>query len=152
MTGANDGSLRSQDFDVAWVATDAIGQVALFTTGGPGPVPDSALPSVENAEEFVLSLPQVSAADRASAMAGANAFVEFAKRGFFAYDWSDVHRDARQALRGYELQYRPLTPLTLFDLPTPLRALVEVTRLSEVTFGASIVVIGSQVSWPSLGG
>ncbi|MBT2339282.1 hypothetical protein J7E36_08950 [Pseudomonas fluorescens] len=135
-----------QDFDIGWVATDAVGQVALFTTGGPGPVPDSALPSVENCEEFVLSLPEMSEVDRITAMAGANAFVEFAKRGFFTYDWSDVHRDSSQALRGYELQYRPLNPLTLFDLPTPLRALTEVTRLAEVTFGASIIVISDQVS------
>ena len=70
-----------QDFDVGWVATDAVGQVALFTTGGPGPVPDSAMPSVENSEEFVLSLPEVSDADRVTARAGVNAFVEFAKRG-----------------------------------------------------------------------
>jgi hypothetical protein len=135
-----------QDFDVGWVATDALGQVALFTTGGPGPVPDSAIPSVENSEEFVLSLPKVSDVDRATVGAGANAFVEFAKRGFFAYDWSDVHRDSRQALRGYELQYRPQNPLKLFDLPAPLRALTEVTRLSHVIFGASIIVIGDQVS------
>ena len=135
-----------QDFDVGWVATDAVGQVALFTTGGPGPVPDSAMPSVENSEEFVLSLPEVSDADRVTARAGVNAFVEFAKRGFFAYDWSDVHRDSRQALRGYELQCRPLNPLTLFDLPAPLRALAEATRLSDVTFGAPIIVIGDQVS------
>lgn len=135
-----------QDVDVGWVATDAVGQVALFTTGGPGPVPDSALPSVENSEEFVISLPEMSDVDRVTAMAGANAFVEFAKRGFFAYDWSDVHRDASQRLRGYELQYRPLNPLTLSELPTPLRALAEATRLSDVTFGASIIVIGDQVS------
>ena len=134
-----------QDCDVGWVATDALGQVALFTTGGPGPVPDSALPSVENSEEFVLSLPEVSEVDRANTRAGANAFVEFAKRGFFAYDWSDVHRDSGQALRGYELQYRPLNPRTLFDLPAPSRVLAEVTRLSDVTFGASIVVIGDEI-------
>lgn len=135
-----------QNFDVGWVATDALGQVALFTTGGPGPVPDSALPSVENSEEFVLSLPEVSDVDRATARAGANAFVEFAKRGFFAYDWSDVHRDSRHVLGGYELQYRPLNPRTLFDLPAPLLELAEVTRLSDVTFGATIIVISDQVS------
>lgn len=84
-----------QDFDVGWVATDAVGQVAVFTTGGPGPVPDFAMPSVENSEEFVLSLPEVSDVDRADAKAGANAFVEVSKRGLFAYDWSDVHRDSR---------------------------------------------------------
>lgn len=84
-----------QDFDVGWVATDAVGQVAVFTTDGPGPVPDFAMPSVENSEEFVLSLPEVSDVDRADAKVGANAFVEVSKRGLFAYDWSDVHRDSR---------------------------------------------------------
>jgi hypothetical protein len=135
-----------QGFDVGWIATDAIGQVALFTTAGSGPIPDSALPSVENSEEWVLSLPELSDVDLVTSMSGANAFVAFAKRGFFAYDWSDVHRTARQALNGYELQYRPLNPLTLFDLPAPLRALAEVTRLFGVTFGVSIVMIGDQVS------
>ncbi len=138
--------LDLHDLDLGWVASDAFGQVALFTTGGPGPIPDSALPSVENSEEWVLSLPQVSAVDRATSMPSANAFVEFAKRGFFAYDWSDVHRATHRALRGYELQYRPMSPLTLVDLPAPLRALAEVTRLPDVTFGVSIIVIGDQVS------
>lgn len=135
-----------QGFDVGWIATDAIGQVALFTTAGSGPIPDSALPSVENSEEWVLSLPELSDVDLVTSMSGANAFVAFAKRGFFAYDWSDVHRTARQALNGYELQNRPLSPLTILDLPAPLRALAEVTRLSGVTFGVSIVMIGDQVS------
>jgi hypothetical protein len=135
-----------QDFDAGWVATDAIGQVAVFTTAGPGPIPNSALPSVENSEELILSLLEVSDADLVTSMPGANAFAAFAKRGFFAYDWSDVHRTARQALNGYELQYRPRKPMTLFDLPAPLRDLAEVTRLSGVTFGVSIVVIGDQVS------
>lgn len=139
-------SIVLQDVDVGWIATDAIGQVALFTTAGPGPIPCSALPSVQNSEEAVLSLPEVSDVDLVTSMSGANAFAAFAKRGFFAYDWSDVHRTTRLALNGYELQYRPLNPLTLFDLPAPLRALAEVTRLSGVTFGVPIVVIGNQIS------
>lgn len=138
--------LDLQGFDVGWIATDAIGQVALFTTAGPGPIPESAIPSVEHSEEWVRSLPEVSDVNLVTSMPGANAFVAFAKRGFFAYDWSDVHRVAHQALNGYELQYRPLNPLTLYDLPPPLRALAELTRLSNVIFGVAIVVIGDQVS------
>lgn len=134
-----------QDFDVGWIATDAVGQVALFTTAGLGPIPDSALPSVENSEELVLSLPEVSDVALVTSMPGADAFVAFAKRGVFAYDWSDVHRATPQALKGYELQYRPLSPLILFDLPAPLRALAEVTQLPGVTFGVSIIVMDDQV-------
>jgi hypothetical protein len=136
--------LDLQGFDVGWIATDAIGQVAIFTTAGLGPIPDSAIPSVEYSEEWVRSLPEVSDANLVTSMSGANAFVAFATRGFFAYDWSDVHRAAHQALNGYELQYRPLSPLTLYDLPAPLRALAELTLLSSVTFGGSIVVTGDQ--------
>ncbi|RON87203.1 hypothetical protein BK668_17490 [Pseudomonas fluorescens] len=67
-------SIVLQDIDVGWIATDAIGQVALFTTAGPGPIPYSALPSVENSEEAVLSLPEGADADLVTSMSGANAF------------------------------------------------------------------------------
>jgi hypothetical protein len=138
--------LDVEGFDVGWIATDAIGHIALFTTAGRGPIPDSALPSTEDCEEWVLSLSEVSDVNSVTSMSGANAFVAFAKRGLFAYDWSDVHRAASQALNGYELQYRPLSPLTLDDLPTPLRPLAELTRLSGVTFGVSIIVMADRVS------
>lgn len=134
-------NLDLQDCDVGWIATDAIGQIALFITAGRGPIPGSALPSVESSEELVLSLPERSDVDLVTSMPSANAFVAFAKRGLFAYDWSDLHRTARQALNGYELQCRPLNPLTLFDLPASLRVLAEGTRLSGITFGMSIVIV-----------
>src|SRR5690242_12253205 len=105
--------LDLQSFDVGWIATDAIGQVALFTTAGLGSIPVSATPSVEHSEEWVRSLPEVSDVNMVTSIPSANAFVAFAKRGVFAYDWSDVHRAAHQVLNGYELQYRPLNPLTL---------------------------------------
>ena len=49
-----------QGVDAAWLATDAIGQVAIFTTGGEGPIPTTALVSADAAEELVLSLPETS--------------------------------------------------------------------------------------------
>lgn len=88
-----DSPIVLQDSDVGGLATDAVGHVALFTTGDRGPITDSALPPVENSEEFFLSSPEVSDLDLVTSMLGANAFVAFAKRGYFAYDWSHVHRD-----------------------------------------------------------
>jgi len=129
-----------QEFDAGWLATDAIGQVALFTTAGVGPIPDSALLSIDSAEDSVLSLPEVTDVELISAVPRPDDFVAFAKRGVFSYDWSDVHRTSHQVLGGYELQCRPLNPLTLHELPEPLRAMAQATRIPDATFGASMVL------------
>ncbi|MBD9480133.1 hypothetical protein [Pseudoxanthomonas sp. PXM02] len=134
-----------QGVDAAWLAIDAIGQVAIFTTGGEGPIPTTALVSAHAVEELVLSLPEVSSVDLLVTLSRPDDFVTLSKRGLFAYDWSDVHRTTRQYLGGYELQSRPKTPLGLSDLPGPLRALAAATQLSGVMFGTSIVVPGNLV-------
>lgn len=133
-------SRKLQGVDAAWLAVDASGQLALFTTGGEGPVPEGAIPSIESAEESVLALPEISGVDLLVALARPDDFIAFAKRGLFAYDWSDVHRTTRQSLGGYELQARPYRPLLLTDLPEPVRAMAAATKLSGVAFGTSIVV------------
>lgn len=134
-----------QGVDAAWLATDAIGQVAIFTTGGEGPIPTTALVSADAAEELVLSLPETSSMDLLVTLSRPDGFVAFSKRGLFAYDWSDVHRTTRQGLGGYALQSRPKAPLSLSDLPDPLRALAAATQIFGVMFGAAIVVPGNLV-------
>ena len=129
-----------QGIDAAWIAIDVLGQVALFTTGGEGPIPGTALSSVNIAEESVLSLPEISGYDLLVVVPRPDDFIAFAKRGLFAYDWSDVHRSTGQASDSYELQARPSRPLTLLDLPAPLQEMALATRLSGVSFGSSVVV------------
>ena len=126
--------------DAAWLAVDASGQVAVFTTGGEGPVPETAIPSTESGEEFVFTLPERTAVDLLSAVPRPDDFIAFAKRGLFAYDWSDVHRTLSQALGGYQLQARPTEPLHITDLPSSLQTMAAATQLSGVVFGTPIVV------------
>jgi hypothetical protein len=134
------GSCNLQGIDAAWLAADASGQIAVFTTGGEGPIPESALPSMESGEDAARGLPAVSDVDLLSSYPRPDDFIAFARRGLFAYDWSDVHRSSAQELGVYELQARPFQPLHLADLPAPLQAMAAATRLSSVVFGASIVV------------
>ena len=125
--------------DAAWLATDAAGQVAVFTTGGEGPVPESALSSVETAEELVRSLREVSGFDLFAKVNRPDDFIAFAKRGLFSYDWSDVHRTNQHAIDGYELQAQPSSPLAVASLPPSLHSMALATTLSGVTFGQSIL-------------
>lgn len=129
-----------QGIDAAWLAVDAIGQVALFITGGEGHVPETAIASTEIAEEATLSLPETSDCNLLVTLVRPDNFIAFARRGLFAYDWSDVHRPISQSLGGYELQARPFRPLQLTELPAFMQDLAASTKLSDVTFGASIVV------------
>jgi hypothetical protein len=128
-----------QGIDASWLATDAIGQVALFTTGGEGPVPDSALESVEFAEGLLHSIPETSNFDLFTTVPRPDDFIAFAKRGLFSYDWSDVHRTNQESIGGYELQARPSCPIKVSSLPPSLKAMATATMLSGVTFGLPIV-------------
>ncbi|SHM51008.1 hypothetical protein SAMN05216288_3806 [Pseudomonas punonensis] len=130
-----------QGIDAAWLAVDAIGQVGLFTTGGEGPIPDPAMPSTDTAESDVYSLPETCDCILLVKIKRPDDFVAFARRGFFAYDWSDIHRPQKQALGGYELQALPTRPLCYADLPPALRVLAANTKFLDATFGSSVVVL-----------
>ena len=131
--------------DAAWLAVDASGQVAVFTTGGEGPVPETAIPFTESGEELVFGLPEVTSVDLLTTVPRPDDFLAFCKRGLFAYDWSDAHRTSPNSLGGYELQARPLEPRRITDMPMPLQAVAAATQLSGVVFGAPIVVPTSLV-------
>ncbi|WP_325435215.1 hypothetical protein [Pseudomonas nitroreducens] len=125
--------------DVAWIAVDALGQVAIFTTGGAGTVPFTAVASIDITELEVDLLPETSGFDLLVNLPRPDDFVRFAKRGFFAYDWSDVHRVTQLRIEGYELQARPLRPLTLKELPASMQLAAAATELPDVSFGALVI-------------
>ncbi len=125
--------------DVAWMAVDALGSVAIFTTGGVRPVPSTAVASIDITEPEVDSLPEISSFDLLVNLPRPDDFVSFAKRGFFAYDWSDVHRATQRHINGYELQARPLRPLTLTELPASMQLAAAATESPNVSFGAFVI-------------
>ena len=130
-----------EGIDAAWIAIDSRGQVAMFTTGGEGHVPESAIPSTEDAESEVLALPEICSCDLLVNLPRPDDFIAFASRGFFAYDWSDVHSSMKKALGRYELQARPSRPLTLTDLPPSLQALASSTKLLDASFGSTVIAL-----------
>ncbi len=133
-------SCELDGIDAAWLAVDGGGQVAVFTTAGQGPVPKSALASVESAEADVLRLPAICGATRVKPLPRPDSFVAFAERGFFAYDWSDAHRTSRDACGGYELVAAPALPLRTCQLSGSLQSGASATRFPDIEFGNASVV------------
>lgn len=129
--------------EASWLAVDAHGRVAIFTTSGEGPIPETALASIEAGEESIQMLPEASSYQLLTSVPRPTDFVSFARRGVFAYDWSDVHRTASKALGAYELQALPMSPLQISQLPTSMQALAGATQLSGVVFGSKLIVVGT---------
>ena len=129
-----DFSQRFKGSDVAWLAVDASEHVAVFTTAGLGPIPESALESVEQAEALIRALPVQCDHTLLVSVPRPDDFVDFAARGLFSYDWQDLHRSITQERGAYHLMSRPVSPPSLSTLPQEIRRLAEMTRLS-VSFG-----------------
>jgi hypothetical protein len=135
-----------QGLDCAWLATDDMDQIAVFTTAGEGPIPTAALASVESAEELIATLPETTQYELLVQLARPDDFIAFASRGFFAYDWFDIHRTNKESTNCYDLLAKPLRPITLSELPVSLQELASATRISGVTFGQQSLPI-SQIGF-----
>jgi hypothetical protein len=57
-----------------------------------------------------------------------------AERGFFVYDWSDVHRTSASLIEAYEPMAYPLNPVSLDELPESLRSYASNVRYAAGAF------------------
>ena len=122
--------------DVEWVAVDRHGRIAVFTTGGVGPIPRAYLREPELLEkltEALWRLPERSEAHALTDVARPDDYLAFARRGCFAFDWADVHRVAERSGR-YELQASPMMPIAFApsDWPDALVSLLESTKRADL--------------------
>ena len=138
--GCEDGQGRRLTFpvgwDYAWLAMDGAGQVAVFTNAGQGPVPLAVIadrPAADEAEDLVSQLPVRGEAVLLVDVPRPDSFVNFATRGWFVYDWADVHR-TNGFRNQYELQARPLTPILADALPEELARLAGYVRFGKMSF------------------
>ena len=118
------------------MAPDRDGHLGLFLTGGRGPIPAQALLEIyplDAIEEQILKLPQASDIDLRVRMPRPDRFVALAERGFFVYDWSDVHR-TEAYIDEYELMALPYRPLTLDQLPGNLLDAARSVRFAKLAF------------------
>jgi hypothetical protein len=127
--------------DCVWVASDRDGHIAAFVTAGIGPIPVMVLNNTESLpvqeiEEAILRLPKVSACRLIASVPRPDSFIAMAERGFFVYDWSDVHRTV-SIIDAYEPMACPVNPVSLEQLPESLRSHAARVRYSAGTFGES---------------
>jgi hypothetical protein len=125
------------DIDLPWVAVDAAGRLAVFTTADQGPVPASALQASAAVEAVVAELSVVGGSRLLVDYPRPDDFVAFAERGLYAYDWCDAHRTAAASKGCYELVAVPLRPVLIGELPEGLRLPFEATLITNACFGAS---------------
>ena len=122
--------------DALWLASDQAGHLGAFVTGGRGPIPAQALLEtypLDTIEDQVLRLPKASDIDLRIRDPRPDRFVALAERGFFVFDWSDVHR-TEAYIDEYELIALPYRPLTLEQLPDALSDAARTIRFTKVAF------------------
>lgn len=129
-----------EGIDCVWLASDRDGHLGAFITAGVGPIPAEALDSVympiEDIEGRLCQLPPVSQAQLLVSVKRPDDFIDLAERGVFVYDWTDINRTTRDALRVYEPVAVPTKPITASSLPSDLAGLAKVLMLANVVFAA----------------
>ena len=124
--------------DRGWLATDRDGHVAVFYTGGEGPIHADADAYDEAAEDALRALPATSAFELLEENPRPDHVSEAARRGLFAYDWADAHRSDPQRIEGYELVARPDRPVHWTELPEPARTAAAAARI-EAACGVAVL-------------
>lgn len=119
------GKPYSERGDCVWLASDGEAHLGAFIPAAIGPIPTEALNSIivpiEDVAGRVNELPSMSQAQLLVSVKRPDDFVDLAERGMFLYDWTDIHRRAREALRVYEPVAAPTKPITISSLPSVLR-------------------------------
>lgn len=137
-------NIYPQGVDCVWIATDHRGYIGAFVTAGVGPIPQLALGAkgiaIEDIEGHICELPPVSKVQVLTSVPRPDDFVAMAERGFFVYDWSDVHRTSRQSIGAYELMAAPETPITVNDLPSDMMQIVGKIKLDEIEYAQAKII------------
>ena len=121
------------EFD--WLACDADGFVAMFSSAGFGAVPEESVPiaeSLDAALDRIKALPVTGEATSISGRTTPDDWVATARRGLFAFDWAHM-RDR------YQLEGLPSTPVHIDEIPDDV--------ISNVAKRVRIPVRFSQLSW-----
>lgn len=140
------------DVDAVWVAANGKGHVAAFVTAGEGPVPKELVDAMDlvigDVEEALLALPIVSDVLLEVSHPNMSSFIGMAKRGFFVYDWSDVHRATKDSLKAYERAVVPQSPIMLHQC---VGRIGEILRIAPVISGdfRRLLLPEAQLIWPS---
>jgi hypothetical protein len=81
-----------------------------------------------------LALPEIGGHELLVKYKRPDDFVAFAKRGWFAFDWSDVHRTHAQEIGVYELVAKPYLPAHISSLPETIQRAARAVLYPHVSF------------------
>jgi hypothetical protein len=130
--------------DIAWLASDSRGNAGVFVTGGSGPIPmkafESCGDSISEVEGRLQTLAITSDFKLWAEMKRPADFVDFARRGLFAFDWRDAVRVLARRTSVYEKVASPSTPIALSSLSSELLKIAQHTSIPGVSFAEAISV------------
>lgn len=106
--------------DYVWIATDAVGRIAAFATGGEGPIPTAVMHSacipIARIENVLLQMPIRGEATMLRKYSRPDTFMSLGKRGLYVFDWTDVHKMSAAEIGAYELVCAPSVPILYSEL------------------------------------
>jgi hypothetical protein len=123
-------------YDYEWFACDKSEHISVFTSAGIGPIPTSVLVSrmqTDSLAEVVWKMPARGIATMMVNYPRPDDFLHYAKCGFYAYDWRDVHR-TESFSRHYEIISKPEKPIRLSELPDIFQLLLQNTKFQDINF------------------
>jgi hypothetical protein len=130
--------------DCFWIGSDSIGNVGVFIIAGMAPVPSQVLSAeygdMLELEEQLLQLPIISEVQHPGEDRSFSDLPELAERGFFIFDWSDIHRARSEKIRGYERMTAPTRPLNVNELDGFLHNCVVLACIPEPDFRRDAIV------------
>lgn len=123
------------NLELDWLACDADGFVAMFSSAGFNAVPEESVPvadSLDAALDRIKALPVAGEATSISGGTTPDDWIATARRGFFAFDWAHM-RDR------YQLEASPSRPIHIDEIPDDV--------ISDVAKRVRIPVRFSQLRW-----
>lgn len=107
--------------ELDWLAVDNKGQLGIFAASMNAPIPEKVKSSFENYEKLRQRIDLVPKATISILVTPAKGdfsnWIRFAEKGFFAFDFQDVHRTEKK--NQYDLIAKPARPLIIDELHLP---------------------------------
>ncbi len=106
--------------ELDWIAQDNLGQIAIFSAIMEAPIPEIVGKSYELYSELELIINRLSEKSKAEPIikndGNISDWLEYSKKGLFAFDFQDVHREKKDKLEHYDLISIPSNPIYIRDL------------------------------------
>jgi hypothetical protein len=134
-------------YDFEWYAADASGQLAVFTSAGLGPIPQSVFSSRDAYVALVSFLENRPLSPMCTLNPNAEGdlwfWAESARRGLFGYDWN-APAGSRTARAPYRWIATPEVSLSVDALPPSIARYVRVICFRGVAFGTDLEIVAEK--------